>query len=144
MTNEPRFEVLDLVSIALLGPWWWHTEDMSEAGAVGAVFRCYQQGDENELGYLLVADVRPILGEESISFLMLDGPTEVVCEISCETLTRLGRVRALTELSKIFETSRDRCCFCRPIFANSVPSASHSHAAWQHEPESFLADGPSR
>jgi hypothetical protein len=48
------------------------------------------------------------LGDHSISFLMLDGPTEVVCEISSETLTRLGRVMGLTDLSKIFETSRDR------------------------------------
>jgi Protein of unknown function (DUF1488) len=47
-------------------------------------------------------------GEDSVSFVMLDGPREVVCEISCETLTRLGRVMGLTEPSKIFETSRDR------------------------------------
>jgi DNA-binding Xre family transcriptional regulator len=31
------------------------------------------------------------LGKDSISFLMLDGPTEVVCEISHETLARLCR-----------------------------------------------------
>lgn len=57
MTDEPRFEVLNLVSIQLPGPWWWQTQDMNDAGAVGAIFRCYEQGNENELGYLLVADV---------------------------------------------------------------------------------------
>ena len=57
LTNESRFEVLGLVSIALPGPWWWHTEDMNDPGAVGAMFRCYEKGNEAELGYLLVADV---------------------------------------------------------------------------------------
>jgi hypothetical protein len=38
---------------------------------------------------------------------MLDGPMKVVCEISRETLTRLGRVMGLTELSRIFETGRE-------------------------------------
>jgi hypothetical protein len=57
LTDESRFEVLGLVGIALPGPWWWHTEDMNDPGAVGAIFRCYEQGNENELGYLLVADV---------------------------------------------------------------------------------------
>ena len=57
-TDELRFEVLGLVSIALPGPWWWHTEDMNDLGAVGAIFRCYEKGNENELGYLLVADLQ--------------------------------------------------------------------------------------
>jgi hypothetical protein len=48
------------------------------------------------------------LGDDSVTFMMLDGPSEVVCEISSETLTRLGRAMGLTELSIIFETGRDR------------------------------------
>jgi Protein of unknown function (DUF1488) len=47
------------------------------------------------------------LGEDGISFLMLDGPTEVVCEVSREALIRLGTRMGLTELSKIFEAGRD-------------------------------------
>jgi hypothetical protein len=47
------------------------------------------------------------LGEDSTSFMMLDGPTEVVCEIGRETLARLCRGTGLTELSKIFERYRD-------------------------------------
>jgi hypothetical protein len=57
LTDESRFEVLGLASIALFGPWWWHTEDLNKPGAVGAIFRCYEKGNENELGYLLVADL---------------------------------------------------------------------------------------
>ena len=66
-TDEPRFEVLGLASIALPGPWWWHTEDMNDHGAIGAIFRCYEEGNEQELGYLLVADVSQDPTEPDIS-----------------------------------------------------------------------------
>jgi hypothetical protein len=66
-TDKSRFEVLGLVSIALPGPWWWHTEDMNDPGAVGAIFRCYEQGNEQEIGYLLVADVSQDPTESDIS-----------------------------------------------------------------------------
>jgi len=67
LTDESRFEVLGLVSIALPGPWWWHTEDMNDPGAVGAIFRCYEEGNEAELGYLFVADVSQDPSEPNIS-----------------------------------------------------------------------------
>jgi hypothetical protein len=72
-TDEPRYEVLDLVSIALPGHWWWHTEDMSEPRAVGAMFRCFEPDGKNEIGYLLVADVSQDPEEPDIS----------TCEDSC-------------------------------------------------------------
>ena len=33
-----RYEVLGLVSIAVFGSWWWHTEDMNDSTARGAIF----------------------------------------------------------------------------------------------------------
>jgi hypothetical protein len=57
LTDSSRFEVLGLVSIAPPGPWWWHTSDLNDAGAVGAIFRCYEENNVEELAYLLVADV---------------------------------------------------------------------------------------
>jgi len=67
LTDEARFEVLGLVSIALPEPWWWQTEDMNEPAAIGAIFRCYEKGNEAELGYLLVADVSRDPSEPDIS-----------------------------------------------------------------------------
>ena len=66
-TGKSRFEVLGLVSIALPGPWWWHIEDVNDPGAVGAIFRCYEKGNAEELGYLLVADVSQDSDEPDIS-----------------------------------------------------------------------------
>ena len=59
--------MLNLVSIALPSPWWWHTEDLNDAGAVGAMFRCYEEGNEYEIAYLLVADVSQDPDEPNIS-----------------------------------------------------------------------------
>jgi len=67
LTDEPRFEVLNLVSITLPGSLRWYTEDMNDAGAVGAISRCYEQGNEKEIGYLLVADVSRDPDEPDIS-----------------------------------------------------------------------------
>jgi hypothetical protein len=67
LTDHSRFEVLGLVSIALPGPWWWHTEDLNETGAVGAIFRCYDRDNQNELAYLLVADLSSDQSEPDIS-----------------------------------------------------------------------------
>jgi hypothetical protein len=55
--EDGRKEVLGLVSVVLPGSWWWLTEDLNEPGAKGAVFRCYEEGNDQELAYLLVADV---------------------------------------------------------------------------------------
>jgi hypothetical protein len=52
------------------------------------------------------ANRRYMLGEARIGFLM-QGPTDVVCEITLEALYQLGRARGLTEPTEIFETSRD-------------------------------------
>ena len=57
LTKEGRFEVLGLISIALPGPWWWHTEDLNDPKARGAIFRCHMEGQNLDVGYLLVADV---------------------------------------------------------------------------------------
>jgi hypothetical protein len=58
LTDENRFEVLELVSIGLPGLGvWWHTEDLDQPTAKGAIFRCYGNEPEQELGFLLVADV---------------------------------------------------------------------------------------
>jgi hypothetical protein len=67
LTDSLRFEVLGLVSIALPGPWLWHHEDISEPQASGAIFRCYEKNNENELGYLCVLDVTLDLEEPNIS-----------------------------------------------------------------------------
>jgi hypothetical protein len=37
-TEAGRYEVLGLVSIAVFGSWWWHTEDMNDSTARGAIF----------------------------------------------------------------------------------------------------------
>jgi hypothetical protein len=67
LTDSSRFEVLGLVSISLPGPWWWHTSDLNDAGAVGAIFRCYEENKDNEVAYLLVADVSGVPQEPEIS-----------------------------------------------------------------------------
>ena len=45
--------------------------------------------------------------EDGIYFLMQDGPEEVVCQITLEALSKLGRTTGLTGLTEIFETRRD-------------------------------------
>lgn len=57
-TDENRFEVLELVSIRLPGLGaWWYTEDLNQPTAKGAIFRCYGNEPDQELGFLLVADI---------------------------------------------------------------------------------------
>jgi hypothetical protein len=68
LTKESRFEILGLVSITLPGTWWWIAWNMNEPGAVGAIFRCYDD-DKNEIAYLLVADVSQDKDERDISML---------------------------------------------------------------------------
>jgi hypothetical protein len=67
LTDQARFEVLGLVSIALPSPWWWHTEDLNETGVVGAIFRCFEEGNESELAYLLIADLSSDQSEPDVS-----------------------------------------------------------------------------
>jgi hypothetical protein len=57
LTEEGFYQVLGLVGIRLPGPWWWHTEDLTDSGAQGAIFRCYEEGNDQELAYVLVADL---------------------------------------------------------------------------------------
>jgi hypothetical protein len=45
--------------------------------------------------------------DDGIHFLMRDGREEVVCRITVEALSQLGRTLALTEITEVFETGRD-------------------------------------
>jgi hypothetical protein len=45
--------------------------------------------------------------EDGIYFLMQDGPTGVVCEITLEALSQLGRANGLAEPTEICKTTRD-------------------------------------
>jgi hypothetical protein len=47
------------------------------------------------------------LREDGIYFLMQDGPEEVVCQITLEALSRLGRTTGLIGPTEIFEKGRD-------------------------------------
>ena len=47
------------------------------------------------------------LREDGIYFLMQDGPEEVVCQITLEALSKLGRTTGLSEPTELFETGRD-------------------------------------
>jgi hypothetical protein len=46
-------------------------------------------------------------GEDGIYFLLQDGPIEVVCQITAEALSQLGRTIGLTEATNIFGTAMD-------------------------------------
>ena len=46
-------------------------------------------------------------GVDGVHFLMQDGPMEVVCTITVEALSQLGRTMGLTVQTEIFETSRE-------------------------------------
>jgi hypothetical protein len=43
---------------------------------------------------------------DGVYFLMQDGPTGVVCEITLEALSQLGRASGLTEPTEIFNATR--------------------------------------
>jgi hypothetical protein len=47
------------------------------------------------------------LREDGIYFLMQDGPQEIVCQITLEALSKLGRTTGLIGPTEIFETGRD-------------------------------------
>jgi Protein of unknown function (DUF1488) len=47
------------------------------------------------------------LRDDGIYFLMQDGPEEVVCQITLEALSQLGRTTGLIGPTEIFETGRD-------------------------------------
>jgi Protein of unknown function (DUF1488) len=56
---------------------------------------------------LLRAIDRHTLREDGIYFLMRDGPEEVVCQITLEALSKLGRTTGVMGPTEIFETGRD-------------------------------------
>jgi hypothetical protein len=56
---------------------------------------------------LMRSVTRYTVREDGIYFLMQDGPTGVVCEITLEALSQLGRTSGLTEPTEIFKTTRD-------------------------------------
>jgi hypothetical protein len=62
------FEVMRLVRLPLLGPFWWHPEEFDEVGAKGTIFRAYDASDvpETELGYVLIADITSDPDEPSV------------------------------------------------------------------------------
>ncbi len=64
-----RYEILGLVSIAVFGPWSWHTKDMNEPNIRGTIFRCYEEGNQQELAYLLAGDVSDDPDEPDITHL---------------------------------------------------------------------------
>jgi hypothetical protein len=67
LTEDGRHEVLGLVRIALPGTWWWRTEDLNESSIKGAIFRCYEEGNDRELAYLLIGDVSNDLDEPDVA-----------------------------------------------------------------------------
>ena len=46
------------------------------------------------------------LSVDGVRFLMHDGPAEVICQISLETLSQFGSTLGLSEASEIFESGR--------------------------------------
>jgi hypothetical protein len=72
-----RYEVLGLVSIAVFAPWSWHTEDLDEATIRGTIFRCYEEGNHQELAYLLVGDISADPDEPDIARLTPERVAEV-------------------------------------------------------------------
>jgi len=65
------FTVLGLVSLHLGGPYWWHSEDINNEMARGAVFRAYELGGSERAGLdvasITVADVTDDPTEPDIS-----------------------------------------------------------------------------
>jgi len=72
-----RHEVLGIVSIAVFGPWSWHTEDLDEPTIRGMIFRCYEEGNHQELAYLLVGDISDDPDEPDIASLTPERVEEV-------------------------------------------------------------------
>src|SRR6516165_9736792 len=70
VSEKGVFNVLDLVLVTLPGPWWWHTEDINDDNAKGAVFRAYREGSAEELAYLLAVDATRDATEPDISALV--------------------------------------------------------------------------
>jgi hypothetical protein len=75
--NTGRHEVLGLVSITTFGPWSWHIEDLNEPTVRGKIFRCYEEGNYQELSYLLVGDVSNDPDEPDITRLTHERVAEV-------------------------------------------------------------------
>jgi hypothetical protein len=77
-TEGGRFEIFSLVSIRTPGPWWWHTEEFETAdGNSCVIFRCFGEPvEQDEVAYLLVADVSGDQEEKDISTLDEAGANE--------------------------------------------------------------------
>lgn len=69
MLQPAQYEILGMVRIAVFGPYLWMTEDLDGPGMRGAMFRCYEDGNDRELAYLLVADVSADETEPDVSTL---------------------------------------------------------------------------
>jgi hypothetical protein len=78
----------------LPGSWWWLTEDLNDPGAKGAVFRCYEENNEQEIAYLLVADVTSDPDEPDVAAFEPEDVERFDCFLERETrqiMARQGR-----------------------------------------------------
>jgi hypothetical protein len=64
--ERAAFNILGRIELCLPGPWWWHTEDIDEQSATGAIFRAYAD-DGAELAHLIVVDVTTDASEPDVS-----------------------------------------------------------------------------
>lgn len=64
--------VLGTILIRTPGPWWWHSADIEEHGARGAIFRAYEEGGTHDIAYLLVVDVTEDPTEPDVTLIRPD------------------------------------------------------------------------
>jgi hypothetical protein len=70
--EQGMFTVLGLARLRLTGPFWWHTDDIDEANAKGAIFRAYREGDPMELANVIVVDVTEDYTEPDVAQIQPD------------------------------------------------------------------------
>jgi hypothetical protein len=112
------FEILGLIKVRPLGPWWWHTEDFDDpGGAKGAIFRCYDadvraaDGNLQELAYLLAADATSDPTEPDISHFErtdVEAFNRVLEHAIRESMARDGREMTKWMSSHLNETSQGK------------------------------------
>lgn len=78
MTSRPGvYRVLGVLELELSGPCMWHTEDVNDAAATGAIFRAYENVEERDVAYVLVADASADVSEPDIESLTVPDVPEV-------------------------------------------------------------------
>ena len=97
---DGRIEVLDLVSIALPGPWSWYAEDMNDPGAKGTIFRCYDNQRESteregevtrELAHILAADLSDDPDEPDVTLFAPEAVTDFDRFLEAEVRKQMAR-----------------------------------------------------